>query len=323
MSYNKDMGQLFLKGFKMHENTQTTLASPHFPMAEIISTGPRNDYIAKVDIAKANGGYYSKSEPITQFIAMGINPILNLLPSKFNYYDFGGGSGLLSSRIHTYLKHKGFDATTTVVDANPRYLDESSSKGLDVQQANLETCRVQDCSLITMRGVNHYNSLKTQKRIYKNAFKQLNKNCYFISSICSGPKRVCQFKSDVVNLSYLGRVYEKNQIYTTSVDEYMNLLEESGFIDVQLLGYTLTQKWCPIDIWERSNRYLEIEAKDANDMNLLSSISTRKNAFFKQVDVLLSDLVEEILNIKLTGHETDKYSLIPDTEYPIIKAYKP
>ena len=286
-----------------------------------ISPGPFADYIADVDLDTANNGYYALPGPTDSFVKIGIATILHKLKEKecINYYDLGGGHGLLTNVVTTFLKSNinTLKVNTTFIDGNPSCATIAKKYGFNCITANLESIHIcQDANLVTMRGVNHYNSYETQLSILKNTYNLLKRDGVFVSSICSGNKKDCELQSAIANLPELTRAFCMNQIHATCVQEYMDMLRKINFKNIQLAGYSQPSIWKLITLWERTNKHKKNLMQQQNDHKGLEQLKVNKFNFYTKTLQLINKYNPTAKTIK------DLLKSLPNTKYPIISATK-
>lgn len=220
-------------------------------MVKTKAVGTRADIAGKVEISKVFGGYFSNPENAQAFIDLGIKPILEELPKNIKYSDFGGGDGYLGKFVADYLKKNEKKVDTLIIDANPEYLKKAKSLGLKTKVANIQDIKVKNFDLITMRAVNHYNPLKEQIKILKNAHNSLKKGGYLVSQISTGNLANVKvrnlIKNRLLKLTGEGEPYE-----WVTTKKYIQLLKASGFKWIKPVGYAPSGKWA---LEEQFDRY--------------------------------------------------------------------
>lgn len=246
------------------------------------------DIRANVDMSKVADGYFSSLENINHLITTAIEPILNKLPQKISYADFGGGNGIMAKAITNYLTSKNFFVDTLVLDANKQYLQEAKKRGLKTNYGTISAFNSEKFDLITMRSVNHYNPIDIQKEMFINVKKSLEKNGLFISQILSASSACCQVVSKILNLPELGRVSDSSKIHITSKNEYKNLLLKSGFNSVNHLGEAHSYFWNPEVSWKRFNPTIVGNESEKNLFN------QRHEAYLDKANKLINSLEETV-----------------------------
>ncbi len=286
------------------------------------AVGTQSDLKADVNIAKVFGGYFSSLEAAQCFIDFGIKTIEKELPADLRYADYGGGQGFLTKIVAEWLRLQGHNVDAFVVDGNAKFLQIAKKAGLKTVERNLENCDFKEADLITMRAVNHYNSLDKQIEILKNTAKALKENGFLISQISSGSEENCRLRSNIVNLKSLGRAGEDKSYHWTTIEEYSDFLKKVGFVSVEVLGYAPDCSWSPEEQWDRFHEKETKEAEDENYGDKMEEINKRKNIFLKEAYVLIKNYVdmfgEEVLGVDFdeSGKANIKY------KYPIIKSRK-
>lgn len=267
------------------------------------SAGTLSDITAGVEISKVHGGYFSSEKNINAFIDKGIKPIINKLPKKLLYIDFGGGEGLLAKKITEYLKKKDFEVETIVIDGNWKYLEKAKDLGLKTILANVEDISTKKADLITIRSVLHYNSLNRQEEILKNIYKHLKSNGFLVTQISSGSKENCELRTDIVNLKSLGRTKTGDEYKWINEEEFLKLTNKVGFKS-NLAGYAPPCSWSPEEQWNRFN---------SNDKN--------KENYLKESEEIIKKYLK-MFSAKILGIRVEDKNYIINYQYPIFISSK-
>jgi SAM-dependent methyltransferase len=247
-------------------------------MVKTKAVGTRADISGKVDMSKVFGGYFSNPVNAQAFIDIGIKPILEGLPGSIKYSDFGGGDGYLGKFVADFLRESGRKVNTLVIDANPEYLRKARKLGLKTKLANLQDIKVKDFDLITMRAVNHYNSLKEQIKILKNTHDSLRKGGYLISQISTGNKANVNMrnliKNKLLKLTGEGEPYE-----WVTAEKYIKILKAGGFKWIKPVGHAPSGKWALEEQWERYHSKKRAEALAKGNMKEVERIDNQKEKY--------------------------------------------
>ncbi|NQV22483.1 MAG: class I SAM-dependent methyltransferase [Rhodospirillales bacterium] len=286
------------------------------------SSGSHADVRAGVDIEQVQGGYFSARKNVEAFLELGLGPVEKDLPEDVNYADLGGGSGVLAISVTDYLEAKGHKVRPVVVDGNPMFLEKAKERGLRTQLCDLETCDLEGLNLVTMRAVNHYNTVDKQQEILDNVYRSLGENGYLVSQISSGSAANCELRSNLSNLESLGRAIGNDQYHWLPRQEFIRLLENSGFSKNSFVGCAPSNCYGPGEQWERFNKKRTQEAAAQRNEQELGRIQEQKKLFLQDAEDLIRACYEkcgkEISGVHFTtfGDGQIKY------EYPIIISKK-
>lgn len=284
---------------------------------EIKAVGTQADTVAKVDISKVHGGYFSDPKNVEGFIEIGIKPLVSNLPKKIKYIDFGGGQGHLAYSVEHFLKENGKEVETIVVDANKDYISAAQEKGLITQLTNLEDVSFSEADLITMRAVLHYNVQEKQVLIIKNIFNSLKKDGYLVHQNSSGNKENCELRSVLVNIPELGRAGAGNY-HWISEEECLSLTKEIGFSETVQVGYARANSWNPEEQWDRFNQNITKKAQEDGNVFELKEIEKRKGIYLKKANKLIEEYAAKY-GKEYLGIQKD---LNIEYSYPIIVSRK-
>ncbi len=289
-------------------------------MKLIKSIGTQADTAASVDISKVFGSYFSKDENAEAFIETGIKPILNNLPRKITFADFGGGQGHLAFSVQKFLEENGHLAQAIVVDSNSSFLKEAKKRNLLTKLCNLPDCKLKDLDFIIMRAVLHYNNEKEQQKIMEACFRALKPGGYLVHQNSSGNRENCMLRSAIVNIPELGRAGAGNY-HWVSIDEYKKLVKKSGF-GKTTLGFAPSNAWGPEEQWDRFNSKKSEKALKNNDKKLLMQIESRKRIFLKKAYALIDRYSEKYGKKYLSIKEKSDGREVIEYQYPIFISKK-
>lgn len=300
--------------------TQEPFANPG--NLQMASAGSRADVRAGVDIEQVQGGYFSARKNVEAFLEFGLSPVEKDLPEDVNYADLGGGSGVLAATVTDYLQAKGHKVRPVVVDANPMFLEKAKERGLRTLLCDLETCDLDGLNLVTMRAVNHYNTVDKQRVILGNVYRSLGEDGYLVSQISSGSAANCDLRSNLSNLESLGRSVGGDQYHWLPLQEFIRLLENSGFSTNNFAGCAPPNSYGPEEQWERFHTKRTQEAAERGNEQELERIREQKNLFLQEANNLIRACYEkygkEVSGVSVTTDSNGKIHY----EYPIICSKK-
>ncbi len=215
--------------------------------------GSKADIKSKVNINKVYDGYFSSDEVINTFIKVGIAPLLEKLPEKVSYADFGGGTGTLSLGVKKFLESQGKIVDAVVIDSNKDYLAAAEKSGLKTSLQNLDSISDKNhYDLITMRSVLHYNTFDDQIKIIANVKKALKPGGFFVNQNISGNDKYCELRTKIVSIPELGR-WNAGGFHWISEEKYHEVMIRGGFDDCTHAGYAEPLGWTPEEQWARFN----------------------------------------------------------------------
>ena len=282
----------------------------------------RADMMAGVDISKVQSGYFSDQENIEAFIEIGIARVAADLPNRIRFADFGGGTGVLTTQVSIHLATHGHKIHSIVVDANDQFLEQARGSCSEAVLADLETCQIKHCDLITMRAVNHYNPLVKQQKILNNVYRSMSPGAFLVSQISSGSTENCCLRSEVSNLMSLGRSTCSDGFHWTTVDDYLDLLRAAGFANSACVGEAPGSVWRAEDLWNRFNLNATRQAELVEDGDAQAALSRRRETFFRESQQLFQTY-DENYSQDITGLNTDDNGeYIIHFKYPVIISRK-
>lgn len=286
------------------------------------SAGTQSDLRSDVNIAKVFGGYFSNSEVAKSFVDAGIKDIEKELPKDIKMADYGGGQGFLTKIVADWLKSQGHNVEAFVIDGNSKFLQVAQKEGLQIYQCNLEKCDFKNADLLTMRAVNHYNSLEKQLEILKSALKALREKGYLISQISSGSEENCRLRSEICNLKSLGRAVEGGNYHWTSIEEYEKLLEEAGFKNNIVVGQAPDCTWTPEEQWDRFNEKEMRSMVEANNTEKITEINNKREIFIKEAYKIVEQYINKVGKDVVDVSFDENNRAVIRYKYPIIKSQK-
>lgn len=253
-----------------------------------------------------------------RFIELGIQEIPFTCQGAIRYADLGGGEGFLTKEIVGYFQKKGYPIDPVVADGNEEYLKKASVLNLPVWCGNIRDFPGEKYDLITMRSVNHYNSLCEQKKILDTSRRALNKDGYLISQILSTNDIDCHIVSSILNLPSLGRTSTSNPCYLTTATEYIALLKQAKFRQCVLKGIVAEYLWWPEISWERFNGYKGEAYK--NNSTELKALAHRKSQFISEANDIIKQHLLQHKNSWFKKKTDNSYSI--NLIFPLIVACK-
>lgn len=281
---------------------------------EASAIGSKADIQAGVDISKVVGGYFENPDNVKAFCEIGIRPIIEKLPPKVRYVDFGGGQGFLGLGVKEYLVAQGLTPEATVADGNTSYLGEAGKLGLTTVACNLEACAFEGVQLATMRAVLHYNSPEKQLAIVKNIQQCLAVDGYFVHQVSSGSDVNSRLRSDIVNIPALARA-GSGQYHWTSIDETLKLHKACGFSESNVVGFAPGAAWGPEEQWDRFNAKRLRDAQATKDDALITEIEHARDEYLAAAQQLIEEYLAKY-GAEETGVET-----LPDGRYMVHYQY--
>jgi hypothetical protein len=254
----------------------------------------RSDLSAGVEMGKLSDGYFSDPRIAQAFIDIALTSILPSLGDRVNTVGFGGGEGLLTEMVMDFIAASGRQVSSLVVDANPGFLVKASDRGLATLCADLSTVTLKGFHLVTMRSVNHYNSIPVQQRIVDDAYAALADGGFLVSQNLSGPSAgYCRLASQLSKFPSLGRVEEDQDApHITSEEEFTALMEQAGFSDIRIAGYAPAIEVGPAWYWARFNDHRLEAALAAGDSAEVAAIDRRQGAYFREANAAISAFLE-------------------------------
>ncbi len=283
-------------------------------------SGSNADYLSKVEIDKVGGGYFSSYEVSDDFIVKSLRGILGCMPKNINFYDLGGGDGFLGERIREFFEENGFNITTTIVDDNVDYLKKAKERGLNVIKSDISDCQeINRPDLVVMRSVNHYNQFHTQRKVLHNCFRSMADNGFLVSQFISGSRSECIAMNKLMNHPLLGRAGNGHSYYVTTEEEYIELLLDSGFSNIEHLGYAKTTYWGNEMLWQRFNKARTEEFLEKNNLLEKRSIEERHRKYIQLSNEIIENTLSHSNNFRfkknLGGYEIE-------LKFPIIRCKK-
>ncbi|MDP5134754.1 methyltransferase domain-containing protein [Rheinheimera baltica] len=240
------------------------------------SAGVLKDIDSGIDLENDHPFFNSHKEA-DLFVESGIVPYLNALPQSVRYLDFGGGQGLLASKVQKRLGELGFQCEVAVVDGNCNFIAQARNKGISGVLANLEEYQGHDVDLVTMRMVNHYNDALTQAVIAKNVYESLKTNGLLVIQFESGSVMACEMRNAIADL--LARFFPAVSYYWPPIQVLHQQMQGLGF---QLCGNIDSEPSYSQDITTLLRNAWQRHAADNCDPE-------RQQAFFTQAaDLILT-----------------------------------
>ena len=277
--------------------------------------GSNADLQAGVDIAKFMGGYFGNPANVLTLCEVGIKGILTNLPKDLLYVDFGGGEGTLAKAVDTYLRDNEKNPDTIVVDSNPEFLKQAEAKGLKTELANIESSKLENVDLATMRAVIHYNPQEKQLDLIKSVAAVLKPGGYLVHQVSSGSVPNVRLRSAIVNLKSLGRANENEHYYWAAIDESLSLHQQAGFSSVELVGYAPASKWGAVDQWNRMNGNKTRQAEAENNLVELENLAKRREVYLGEANNFMEQYLREY------GAEESGVEKLSDGSYTIHYPY--
>lgn len=287
-----------------------------------IAPGSQADIKASVDISKVHGGYFGNPENADKFVEVAVASIEKSLPQELSYFDFGGGEGLLTNTVKTFLEKRGHTVKAGVLDANPVYSKKVAEKGLEFINSDIFNSGLSNLDLITMRAVLHYNVEDKQLPLIKKIYSQITPGGFLIHQISAGSKLNAILRSTIVNFLSLGRVKGKESYHWVSVDEALELHKRAGFRSVKLAGYAPSAAWGPHEQWDRFHQKELEEAEKNNDKEKIQDILKRKEIYFNESNALIKEYLKKYGSKETGIEEIEKGKYLIHYVYPIIVAEK-
>lgn len=263
------------------------------------SAGTQADLAGKVDISEVHGRYFSSPITARAFVTIGINPVISQLPASIKYADLGGGDGYLTKYVTDFMISQGKVVTSTVVDANKEFLAKAQTRRLNILLSNLEECELSSLDLITMRAVNHYNPVDIQFKILQKAYQNMDGSGYLVSQISTGNDANCKLRSAICNLHSLGRAARGKLYEWITIERYISMLKEIGFVDILLAGFAPPNAWTPEEQWERFNSEKHTRAIVECDVNEVLRIEKKRKNFIADTKNLLKEMGTDA-NVEIT-----------------------
>ena len=159
--------------------------------------GVMTDFNSDVKIGLVHGGYFSSPERAKEFVDIFFESIGKDLPEEVHYADLGCGEGFLGSVVTDFLQREGHKVRTELVDGNPKNVEESKKTGYKCTLADLKEYKGESpYDLISMRAVNHYNSLSDQEMIMINILENLKEGGFLVNQLSSGTDENCQLRNE-------------------------------------------------------------------------------------------------------------------------------
>ena len=255
----------------------------------------QSDLSHRVEMSKIHGAYFSDPANAQAFIDIAIAPIEPGFGSTVRHAGFGGGDGYLTKRIGDTLKAAGHEVQSLVIDANARFLGEAEGRGLATLKADLTDVYLADYDLITMRSVNHYNTLAVQQEILDDIFRDLAPGGVLASQNLSGPSgRYCDLCSRLTQFPSLGRVTDQKDVpHMASEPEFSLLMERAGFEHIRVAGYAPEIPVSPALYWARFNAKTQADAEAAGDRAALDALEARRQRYMAETHTLIAEFLKD------------------------------
>ena len=263
-----------------------------------MTSGPtitQSDLSHRVEMSKIHGAYFSDPGNAKAFIQIAIRPLLDSFGPALRHAGFGGGDGYLTKMVGETLSAAGHQVESLVVDANQHFLDEAEGRGLATLKADLTDVYLADYDLITMRSVNHYNSLVVQQEILDDIYQNLKPGGVLASQNLSGPSgRFCDLCSQLTQVPSLGRVTDQKDVpHMASEPEFSLLMERASFQDIRVAGYAPEIPIAPALYWARFNGQAQADAEAAGDQAALGAIEERRRRYMAEAHTLIAEFLKD------------------------------
>lgn len=196
------------------------------------AAGTVRDLRERTNLAQAIAFFGSRTEAQT-FVDICLSRVLPALSETVQYVDFGGGQGVVANAMRDALSAAGRSPDVTVVDSNPRYLEDARALGLKTHLVNIEDCALDGMDLASMRLVNHYCAYDQQAAMLHSIHRALRRDGVFFSQIETGSEAICRLQTRISNA--LSRE-DRAGYYWPTLDEYVALLEDAGFAEIAVIG---------------------------------------------------------------------------------------
>ena len=283
------------------------------------------DLSHRVEMGKIHGAYFSDPAKADRFIEIAVAPIQDRFGPRVRHAGFGGGDGFLTKRIGEALKVAGHEVESLVVDANQHFLDEAAARGLAVLEADVAEVALSGYDLITMRSVNHYNTLARQQDLVGDIFRSLKPGGYLASQNLSGPSgRFCDLCSRLTQFPSLGRIKEPGDApHMASEPEFTLLMERAGFRDIRVAGYAPEIPVGPALYWARFNGQAQADAEAAGDQAALSELAERRAAYMAQTGDMIATFLADANRAEAAMIEAAEGSYQVYMTFPIFVGRRP
>lgn len=285
-------------------------ASGFFPTA----AGTVRDLRERTDLARAIAFFGSDAEA-KAFVDVCLTHALSALPEPFRHVDYGGGQGVVAAAMRDTLSGRGRSARITVVDANPRYLEDARKLGLDVHLANIEDCTLDGIHLATMRLVNHYCSLEQQAAMLSAIHDALHPGGVFVCQIETGLDAICRLQTRISNaLSEEGGA----GYHWPTLAEYLDLAKRAGFVDATVIG-----ERAPVEstinealaaAWRRFHGSKLESLASAERLEEMDRLLAQRTEFFRMCHRLVAEELEMPAETASTQPALARFEL----RYPIV-----
>lgn len=283
------------------------------------------DLDAAVEMGKINDGYFSRPDVAAAFIEKGIVPVLNQFGTTVSYAGFGGGEGYLTDQVAQYLGQTGRQVCTLVVDANRDYLDKAAARGLKTLCADIADVALSDIDLVTMRAVNHYSNLVSQRNILAHTRTVLAPGGLLVSQNLSGPDDAfCDMASELSRIPTLGRVDHQPDVPHICAEQmFVSLLEQAGFIDIRHRGYAPSIDISPAYYWVRFNAHHHDALARSGDRDQLARLNERHALYMTQANKLIASFLQQACDEARRLIRRDGDSFTVSLTFPVFSARRP
>ncbi|MEM7225690.1 MAG: class I SAM-dependent methyltransferase [Pseudomonadota bacterium] len=293
-----------------------------------MASGPtitQSDLSHRVEMGRIHGNYFSDEANAQAFIEIAIRPLLEGFGPQIRHAGFGGGDGFLTKKIAETLRASGRAVETLVVDANQHFLEQAEGRGLATLKADLRDVYLADYDLITMRSVNHYNTLSVQQEILDDIFRDLKPGGLLASQNLSGPSgRYCVLCSRLTQFPSLGRI--KGQVdlpHMTSEPDFTLMMERAGFAEIRVAGYAPEIPIGPEIYWARFNAKAQTDAEAVGDKAALDALAARRATYLAETAALIGDFLSDANRAEAAMIEPTECSYQVYMTYPIFTGRRP